>query len=92
MVEFSVPDVSFSKLGTMDLSPTAIEAGVLQYHCGSLRSLFESSPRREFNIWMEFGARHQFSAPYKSTGKMQVSTTDFPDTGESCPCKRPMLP
>jgi len=68
-----------------DLSPITMEAGVLEYHLGSLSSLLLSSPRKESSILTEFCDRHQFSTPYRRMGRMQVSTIEQPDRGERSP-------
>ena len=52
-------------------SPIIVEAGVLEYRLGSFRSLLLSSPKKESSVCIEFGNRHQFSAPY----------TDWQDAG-----------
>ena len=41
-----------------DLSPITMEAGVLEYHIGSLSSLIQSSPRKESSNGMEFCDKH----------------------------------
>ena len=55
-----------------------MEAGVLEYHLGNIRSLLLSSPKGKFNLCIEFCNRHQFSAPYRRIGRIQVSTTEWP--------------
>ena len=75
-----------------DINPITMEAGVLEYHLGSLSNLLLSSPRKESSICMEFCDRHQFSVPYRRMGKMQVSTIEQPDRDERSPLKSPKLP
>ena len=65
-----------------DPSPITVDAGVLEYHLGSFRSLLLSSLKKESSVCIEFCERHQFSAPYRRIGRMQVSTTEQPDWGE----------
>ena len=46
---------------------------------------------KESSVCIEFCNRHQFSAPYRRIGRIQVSTTEQPDKGERSPWKTPIL-
>ena len=56
-----------------------MEAGVLEYNLGNIRSLLLSSPKGKSSLCIEFCNGHQFSAPYRRISRIQVSTTERPD-------------
>ena len=68
-----------------EFQPSATLAAVLEYHLGSWRIRFATSPWKRSSMLMESADMTQFSTSYRRMGKTHVSTIQEEDMGLSLP-------